>query len=194
MSAISLSQPERGPGSLFLSCLPRPRSLPKQEPPCSRGEGGGGRITCCEQHFCPAPSRWGQKLAVLGNLSSYCWLHLSGASKETEEGGQRGRVPRLQGRAERGPLGAVPRLPVPAAPLAWEPLPALPSTCCAFNVSRGRRGCAACLPACHLLPTSINILKDLCLPCASPAAYLLLLVRAWLGLLAPGPRLWERAR
>lgn len=87
-SAVSLSQRERGPRYLLLSCLPCSRSLPKQKLPCSWKECGGGRITCCEQHFCPAPSHWGRKPTVLGNLSSYCWLCSAGASKETEQGGR----------------------------------------------------------------------------------------------------------
>lgn len=77
-------------GTWLSLSVPFAVSLIPAEAGCSRGECGGGRITCCEQHFCSAPLCWGCKPAVLVNLSSYCWLRLSGASKETEEGGQRG--------------------------------------------------------------------------------------------------------
>lgn len=66
----------------------------------SRGECGGGMITCCEQHFCLTPSCWGWKPTVLGNLSSYSWLCMSGLSKETEEEGQRGQVAAGMGAAK----------------------------------------------------------------------------------------------
>lgn len=60
------------------------------------GERGGGRRTCCQQHFCLVLLCCGWEPAVLGNFSSYCWLCSSGVSKETEQGGQGERVLQLQ--------------------------------------------------------------------------------------------------
>lgn len=137
----SASPSKRGdPGASFCPVCHVPRSLPKREPRCSQGGRGGGRVTCCEQHFCPAPSRWDRKLAVLGNLSSYCGLRLSGASKETEEGhgckdGQ-SRHACVPCRGCRYPL-----CPLPGS--RFQPCPPL---AVAFNVSWGRRGHVAAFP------------------------------------------------
>lgn len=53
---VSLFQLERGQGCLFQSQWLYPLIPAEAGAACSWEECGGGRITCCEQHFCPAPA------------------------------------------------------------------------------------------------------------------------------------------